>query len=101
MDSLVTFNSECVRKKSNWSKTSNKYKLDNEEFNPVLFREDISKNSPKLKALLDKIESSDKSDMETDGTLYKHFIFCDLKSGNYGAKMLASAFQDLHKLTSV
>lgn len=93
MDSLVTFNSECVRKKSNWSKTSNKYKLDNEDFNPLLFREDISKNSPKLKALLDKIETLDKSDMETDGTLYKHFIFCDLKSGNYGAKMLASAFQ--------
>lgn len=92
MDSLVTFNSECVRKKSNWSKTSNKYKLDNEDFDPVLFREDISKNSPKLKTLLEKIEALDKSDMEKDGTLYKHFIFCDLKSGNYGAKMLASAF---------
>jgi hypothetical protein len=65
--------------------------LDNADFDPVQMSADISKNSPKLKTLLNKIESLDKSDMDKDGTLYKHFIFCDLKSGNYGAKMLASA----------
>jgi hypothetical protein len=90
-DSVVLFNSECVRKKANWSKPSNKYKLDNTEFDPDQFYEDISKNSPKLKTLLDKIDRLDESDLRSDGTLYKHFIFCDLKSGNYGAKMLASA----------
>jgi hypothetical protein len=90
-DSVVLFNSECVRKKANWSKPSNKYKLDSTEFDPEQFYEDISKNSPKLKTLLDKIDRLDESDLRSDGTLYKHFIFCDLKSGNYGAKMLASA----------
>ena len=41
---------------------------------------------------MDKIEALDKADMKRDGHHYKHFIFCDLKSSNYGAKLLASAF---------
>ena len=30
--------------------------------------------------------------MKKDGHHYKHFIFCDVKSSNQGARMLASAF---------
>jgi len=91
-DSFLQFNSDCIRKKSNWSKSAKEYKFDTETFNPEQFLKDIQERSPKLHALLSKIEKLDAADHDRDGHYYKHFIFCDLKSGNYGAKMLAAAF---------
>jgi hypothetical protein len=91
-DSFLQFNPDCIRKKSNWSKSAKEYKFDSEDFNPEQFLKDIQERSPKLHALLDKIEKLDAADHDRDGHYYKHFIFCDLKSGNYGAKMLAAAF---------
>ena len=91
-NSIVVFDSECVRKKTNWSKTRNEYKFDDDNFDPEQLRKAIPSHSPKLNALMDKIEALDKADMKRDGYHYKHFIFCDLKSSNYGAKLLASAF---------
>jgi len=90
-DSLLTFDSDCVRKRSNWSKPAKIYKFDGRGFDKQALLNDIPSKSPKLDALLKKIASLDKSDLESDGALYKHFIFCDLKSATYGAKMLASA----------
>jgi len=91
-ESISVFDSECVRKKSNWSKSANEFKFDAAEYDPEQLRKAIPSHSPKLNALLDKIEALDKADMNRDGHHYKHFIFCDLKSSNYGAKLLASAF---------
>jgi hypothetical protein len=90
-DAIISFNSSCVRKKSNWSKASNKYKFDTPHFSPETLENDIPNNSPKLNILLKKIEQLDKLDMKKHGKLFKHFIFSDLKSGTYGAKLLASA----------
>jgi hypothetical protein len=86
------FNPDCVRKKSNWTIHSNKYKFDDESFDKDLFLNDIERNSPKLNALLKNIEKLDKEDQDKYGKKFKHFIFSDLKSGTYGAKMIASAF---------
>jgi hypothetical protein len=91
-DSFLQFNPSCIRKKSNWSKSAKEYKFDTEDFNPEQFLKDIQERSPKLHTLLSKIEKLDAADHDRDGHYYKHFIFCDLKSGNYGAKMLAAAF---------
>jgi len=90
--SVHTFDPECVRKKSNWSRGDNKFKFDDETFDPNLLLENIPDYSPKLSALISKIEDLDRKDQEKHGKLFKHFIFSDLKSGTYGAKMLASAF---------
>ena len=97
-NSIVLFDPECVRKKSNWSKSGNEFKFDADEYNPEQLRKALPSHSPKLNALLDKIKALDKADMKRDGHHYKHFIFCDLKSSNYGAKLLASAFiaNDFH-----
>ena len=90
-DAILSFNSSCVRKKSNWSKASKKYKFDTPQFSPEILLNDIPNNSPKLNVLLKKIEQLDKHDMKKHGKLFKHFIFSDLKSSTYGAKLLASA----------
>ena len=89
---LYTYDPACVRKKSNWSKTSNTFKFDDPSFQPQMMLKNLPNYSPKLNALLKNIEKLDKQDLKEQGKLYKHFIFSDLKFGNYGAKMLASAF---------
>jgi len=89
---IISYNPECVRKRSNWSTSSNQYKFDNPEFSPEKLIGDIRDHSPKLHVLLDKIDKLDKNDMKKYGKKFKHFIFSDLKSGTYGAKLLASAF---------
>lgn len=92
MEKIQTFESDCVRKKSNWTKANPQYKFDSEKFDPELLKSVSETNSPKLIALLNNIRNLDKKDKEKDGHYYKHFIFCDVKSSNQGARMLASAF---------
>ena len=87
----VIFDAECVRKRSNWSKSSTEYKFDTPAFNPKKLLESIPTHSPKLNALLSKIESLDKSDMKKHGKMFKHFIFSDIKSSSFGAKLIAGA----------
>jgi len=89
---ILSYNPTCVRKRSNWSQSSNVYKFDDEKFDPKIFLKDMPDFSPKLNALMQKIAELDRKDMRTSGKLYKHFIFSDLKSSTYGAKMIASAF---------
>jgi hypothetical protein len=89
---IIKFDPECVRKKSNWSKTAKDLKFDAiDPFNAKSMLTQMDERSPKLAALLKNIEILDKADLKRDGHLYKHFIFCDLKSSTYGAKLLASA----------
>ena len=92
MNTISIFDSDCIRKKSNWSKSNPDFKLDSKSFDPERFLKNIKSHSPKLHTLLQKIQKLDKEDMKKDGHYYKHFIFCDVKSSNQGARMLASAF---------
>ena len=87
----VIFDADCVRKRTNWSKSSTEYKFDTPAFNPEKLLESIPTHSPKLNALLSKIESLDKNDMKKHGKLFKHFIFSDIKSSSFGAKLIAGA----------
>jgi hypothetical protein len=87
----VIFDADCVRKRANWSKSSSEYKFDTTSFNPDKLLESIPTHSPKLNSLLSKINSLDESDMKKHGKLFKHFIFSDIKSGSFGAKLIAGA----------
>jgi hypothetical protein len=89
---ILSYNAQCVRKKSNWSKSSPIFKFDDESFEPQTFLNNMPDYSPKLNALMKNIEELDKKDMRESGKLFKHFIFSDLKSSSYGAKLIASAF---------
>jgi hypothetical protein len=73
------------------SKSHDAYKFDTSIYDPEKLLKNIPSQSPKLHKLLENIAKLDKKDMERDGHHYKHFIFCDLKSSSYGAKLLASA----------
>lgn len=66
--------------------------FDNAAFSTKTLLNDIPDHSVKLKALLKKIDELDKRDLKEHGKRFKHFIFSDLKNGNYGAKLIASAF---------
>jgi hypothetical protein len=85
------YDSECLRKKSNWSKTRPEFKFDTKYFDPVALSSAIHTHSSKLESLLKRIDDLDKRDMARDGRKYKHFIFSDLKTGLYGAKLIAGA----------
>ena len=90
-EKILTYDPDCVRKKSNWSKASKLYKFDDENFDKETLLNDLPDHSPKLETLIKKIEELDKKDLRKYGKLFKHFIFSDLKSGSYGAKILASS----------
>lgn len=87
-----TFDASCIRKKANWTKSSSQYKFDDAAFDPKAFAKDQTRRSPKVDALLKKIAALDKEDKKKHGHQFKHFIFCDVKSSQQGARMLASAF---------
>jgi hypothetical protein len=88
---IVQYSPNCVRQKSNFSKSGGKYRFDNIRFKPSQLLRDIPTHSPKLGALLRKIHELDTQDELKHGHTFKHFIFSDLKSGAYGAKLIASA----------
>ncbi len=91
-NSLNIFQPDCIRKKTNWNKSDAKYKFDSESFDPEMLLNDVEDRSPKLEYLLENIQKLDAEDKSRDKKQYKHFIFCDVKSGNSGARMLSSAF---------
>ena len=88
---IQSFNSDCVRKKSNWSNTIKNALFDEIDYDPSIILENMHYMSPKLEKLLDVIKQLDDYDVKKDGHTYKHFIFTDLKSGSHGAKLIASA----------
>lgn len=90
-ENSISFNPTCLRKKANWSISSPDYIFDKLSYSPGKLLNDIPEHSSKLKNLLDKINELDKNDMKKHGHLFKHFIFSDLKNGNYGVKLLASS----------
>ena len=90
-EGIVSYDPDCIRKKSNWGKSDNAFKFDTRRFSREELLKSIPEQSPKLAVMLKKIENLDKKDMQTHGKLFKHFIFSDIKNGVYGAKLLASA----------
>jgi len=86
---IKTYDIPCIRNRSNWANLKEHHKFDKPAFSPETFEKDIETNSPKLAALLDKIEELDKHDMEKYGRKFKHFIFSDLKNGQ-GAKLITA-----------
>jgi hypothetical protein len=64
--------------------------MDHPDFNPPIFLKDMPNFSPKLVALMQKINQLDARDEQKYGKKFKHFIFSDIKAGGQGAKMLAS-----------
>jgi len=90
-DIFLKFDPECIRKKSNISKTLKEYRFDHPTFDPKILLKDIPTFSPKLDHLLKKIDELDAEDQKLYGKKFKHFIFSDLKMAPYGAKLIASA----------
>lgn len=88
---LVKFDPQCVRTKSNIGKIVKQFKFDHEAFLPNELLEKMPYVSPKLEELLDNIETLDKTDMKRENKQYKHFIFSDLTNSNAGVKLIASA----------
>ena len=91
-DTTLLFEPECIKKHINWSKIKPGHnQIDNITTpNPEMLLDDLPAFSPKLYTLIKKIEALDSTDLKTEGTLYKHMIFTDMKSNSYGVKMLAS-----------
>ena len=86
------FKSKCVREKTNVAIPSPAFKFDKETFVPEELKQAMPIVSPKAYKLFQHIQALDKRDMKESGKLYKHFIFCDIKSRIYGVNFLASCF---------
>ena len=84
--------SVCIRKVANFSNMKPNFQIDNKAFNPELMNMIIDEASPKLRALFDKISELDANDFKTSGKLYKHFIYSDVLTPAFGAKLIASSF---------
>lgn len=82
----------CIRQVANMSHVKPTMLMDTKSFNPQLLELSIPRASPKLKALFDKIAALDEQDMKKHKKHFKHMIFTDISSSNYGAKLIASAF---------
>jgi len=87
---MHTFKPDCVRKRANWSNVTGPFQFEKSGFSSEKMLQEMVKRSPKLHHLLKHIAELDKRDLEESKTLYKHFIFTDLKSSTFGAKMIAS-----------
>jgi hypothetical protein len=88
---LQKFDATCIKAKSNLGKNVRQYNFDYPTFSPKKLLNDAPLRSPKLVSLIAKIRELDKADMKNHGKLFKHFIFSDLKTGNVGTKLIASA----------
>lgn len=93
LDSNQTLNktAECVRHAMNWSNMKRTHIFGKSHFDEESVKQDLPKSSPKLEALLHKIEQLDKKDMEAHGKKFKHMIFSDVVKRGFGAKVVASA----------
>lgn len=83
---------QCIRNVANFSHVKSFHLMEKKDFNPEMLSFYIKEAAPKIEALFEQIEKLDEKDLKTHGKLFKHMIFTDMKSSNYGAKILASAF---------
>lgn len=88
----ISKKAECIRTVANWSKVEKSHIFDQPGFRPSAVEEAMEKTSPKLVALFKNIEELDAADKASDGKMYKHMIFTDVRQAQYGVKILAAAF---------
>lgn len=84
--------SKCLRNISNMSYVTPVMLMDTKVFNADVLKFSIPKSAPKIERLFKQIKKLDEKDMKQHGKLFKHIIFTDVNSNNYGAKLIASAF---------
>jgi superfamily II DNA or RNA helicase len=82
----------CLRQVSNWSKITASNRFDKSRFDPAATDKLIPIASPKLEAMMQNITALDANDMALYGKTFKHFIFSDIKTLGYGAKIISAAF---------
>ena len=82
---------KCVRNAINFTKQEKYHKIDKPYFNPDIFNDDLDVRSPKMVRLLANIKKLDENDMKKYGHLYKHIIYCDMKTSSAGIKMIAGS----------
>lgn len=82
---------QCMRKVENFAGIKTQHRFDSEKFSPDDLAYELPNLSPKITALLKKIEFLDEKDRRLSGKVHKHVIFSDVTHG-YGAKILTSAF---------
>jgi hypothetical protein len=78
---------QCIRKTVNTLRLPFSAMPDSPKFNPADITSDYS---AKFTRLIAKIRDLDNADMQTHGTLFKHFIYTDIRESVYGAKAIAS-----------
>lgn len=89
MQKSIPKQATCVRNLSSWADLKPEYKFDSPKFSPNELLSNLSLLSPKMNALIKKIEELDANDIKNENKLYKHIIYSDV-AGVYGAKMVAS-----------
>ena len=87
---LLTTKSECLRHVYNWSSMKKTHVFGKTGFRAQEVSNVIESASPKLAALLAKIQYLDKRDMTKHGKVFKHMIFTDVVKRGYGAKIIAA-----------
>jgi superfamily II DNA or RNA helicase len=85
------FDPTCLRRTANWSSLEKEHKFDKNTFDPAKLLEDLPVASPKLHEMLKKIKELDENDLKYHGKTFKHFIFSEVKSGGYGARVIVGA----------
>jgi hypothetical protein len=93
---------KCIRQRSNWGNMVGNFLFDsNDGYSTTrsfhMEKEDvkhIQTHSQKAYKLLNHIKEIDKRDMKEHGIKFKHFIFTDLKSSTYGAKLLTTLLRN-------
>jgi hypothetical protein len=78
---------QCLRKTINTMRLPFAAMPDSPKFNPA---EILPEWSAKFQRLLLQIRMLDEEDMKKHGTLFKHFIYTDIRESAYGAKAIAS-----------
>ena len=83
---------ECLRQVDNWGKILKEHRFDKSSFDHEKMMEDFPTASPKMQKLFDHIKALDNRDQRRHGKKFKHFIFSDVRSQGYGAKILTAGF---------
>jgi hypothetical protein len=93
-DSRLSKFATCIRDVSATTPFKKKYMYNDPGFqvNDEM-RQTFSTMSSKFTQLLKTIRETDEQDMKEHGTMFKHFIFTDLRKAAYGAKSIASFLQ--------
>ena len=93
-DFIKSYDPVCVQNFGNFGSSNGRFLFTHKNHEP-LTRENLKVYSPKLLKIIEEIERQDESDMQKYGKKFKHFIFSTVKSGNGGAKMIATALIDI------